>query len=43
MCDKAVNDSLATLKLISNWFVTNKMIKNLFLALYADENLYNPF
>ena len=38
MCDKAVNDSLAPLKLISNWF-----IKNLFLALYADENLYNPF
>ena len=41
MCDEAVNDSLATLKLIVNWFVTNKMIKNLFTALHADENI--PF
>ena len=26
MCDEAVDDSLATLKLIPDWFVTNKMI-----------------
>ena len=35
---KMYNDSLATLKLIPNWFVTSKMIKKLFTALYADEN-----
>ena len=39
MCDKAVDDSIATLKLIPDWFVTNKMIKKLFTALYADENI----
>ena len=39
MCDKAVYDSLATLKLILDWFVTSKMIKNLYTALYADENI----
>ena len=26
LCDEAVNDSLATLKLIPDWFVTSKMI-----------------
>ena len=39
MCDETVNDSLAALKLILNWFVTNKRIKNLFTALHADENI----
>ena len=39
MCDEAVDDSLATLKLIPDRFVTSKMIKNLFTALYADENI----
>ena len=39
MCDKAVDDSLATLKLIPDWFVTSKMIKDLFTASYADENI----
>ena len=39
MCDKAVDDSLASLKLIPAWFVTSKMIKELFTALYADENI----
>ena len=38
MCDEAVDDSLATLKLIPDWFVTSKIIKELFTALYADEN-----
>ena len=37
LCDESVDDSLATLKLIPNWFVTSKMIKNIFTALYADE------
>ena len=39
ICDEAANDSEASLKLISDWFVTSKMIKNLSAALYADENL----
>ena len=39
LCDEAVDDSIATWKLIPNWFVTCKMIKKLFTALYADENI----
>ena len=39
MCDEAVDDSLAKLKLIPDWFVTSKMIKKRFAALYADENI----
>ena len=33
MCDEAVDDSLAALKLIPDWFVTRKMIKKLFTIL----------
>ena len=39
MRHEAVDDSLAALKLIHGWFVTSKMIKKLFTALYADENI----
>ena len=39
MCDKAVDGSLATLKLILDWFVTSETIKKLFTAFYADENI----
>ena len=39
MCDEAVNDSIAALKVISDWFVTCQMIKKLSTALYADENI----
>ena len=39
MCEEAVDDSLARLKLIPDWFVTSKLIKKLFTALYADENI----
>ena len=39
MCDEAVDDSLATLKLIPDWFVTSTMIKKLFTAPYPDENI----
>ena len=39
MCDEVVDDSLASLQLIPDWFVTSKMIKKLFTALYADENI----
>ena len=39
MCDKAVDDSLASLKLIRDGFVTSKMITKIFTYLYADENI----
>ena len=39
MCDEAVDNCLAALELVPNWFVTGKMIKKFFTALYADENL----
>ena len=38
-CDEAVDDFLPTLNFIPNWFVTSKMIKKLFTALCADENI----
>ena len=39
MCDEIVDDSLTALKLVSDWFVTGKIIKNPYTALYADENM----
>ena len=33
MCNKIVDDFLAALKFVSDWFVTSKMIKNLLTAL----------
>ena len=39
LCDKAVDDYLAALKLVPDWFVTSKMIKEFFTALYAEENI----
>ena len=39
MCDKAVDDCLAALKLFPDWFGTSKKIKILFTALYANENI----
>ena len=39
MCDKAVDDCLAALKLVPDWFVTSKIIEILFTALYADDNI----
>ena len=39
MCDKAVDDSLASLKLIRDGFVTSKMITKIFTSLYVDENI----
>ena len=39
MCDKAVDYSLARLKLIPDCFVTSKMIIKLFTGLYADKNI----
>ena len=39
MCDVALDDPLAALQLIPDWVVPSKMIKILFIALYADENI----
>ena len=39
MCDEATDDSLATLKLIPDWFLTSTMITKFFTALYANEKL----
>ena len=39
MCDEAVNYSLASLKFVPDLVVTNKIIKKLYTALYADESL----
>ena len=39
MCDKALDDRLAALKFIPDWFVTSKMILKFFTALYADDGL----
>ena len=39
MCNEAVDDSLTALKLIPDWFVTSKMIKKLYTALSANENI----
>ena len=39
-CDKAVEDFLPSLKFISDWFSTSKMIKKLHNALIADDILF---
>ena len=39
MCDEGIDDSLTTLKLIPDWFITIKLIKNLLTVLFADENI----
>ena len=39
MCDEAVDDFLAALKLVPDWFVTIKMIKKLYSAQYANDDL----
>ena len=39
MCDEAVDDSLAALEPIPDWFVTSKMIKKLYTSLYANDDL----
>ena len=39
MCDEAGDDFLPTLSFVPDWFVTSKIIKKSFTALYADENI----
>ena len=40
ICDRAVNDCLAELKLVFDWFITSKMIKML-LLLCTQMNIYS--
>ena len=35
----SVDNCLAALKFVPDWFVTSKMIKTLFTALYVDDNI----
>ena len=37
--DETVDDSLAALRAIPDWFVTSKIIKKIYAALYADDGL----
>ena len=39
MCDEAADDFLPTLNFVPNRFATSKMVKKLFTASYADENV----
>ena len=39
ICDKAVDDFLSALEFVIDWFVTNKMIKNLDNALFANDDI----
>ena len=39
MCDKAVDDFLAALKFVPDWFVTSKIIKKLHNALFIDDDI----
>ena len=39
MCDEALDDYLAILKLVPDWFVKSKMIKKLCTTLQADNGL----
>ena len=39
MSDEAVDDSLAALKIILDWFVRSKMIKKLLTGLCTDDNI----
>ena len=38
-CDEAVDDFVAALKLIHDWFITSKIIKKKLTALHGDENI----
>ena len=39
MCDEAFDDCLAALKLIPDWFVTNKMLETLHAALPTNDDI----
>ena len=40
MCDEAADDFLLALKFIPDWFFTSKVIKKIFKALCANENIF---
>lgn len=39
MCDIAVNDFLPELKLVPDWFVSNKMLEKFHTTLFADDDI----
>ena len=39
MCNEDVDDFLAAFKLVPDWFVTSKMNKKNYTALYADDHI----
>ena len=39
MCDEAVDDCLAAVKFIPDWFVTSKMLEKLANALHAGDDI----
>ena len=39
LCDIAVNDFLPELKLVPDWFVSNKMLEKLHTTLFADDDI----
>ena len=39
LSNKAVDNCLTALKFVPNWFVTSKMIKILFTAVYSEKNI----
>ena len=43
MCDKAVDDCLAALKFIPDWFVTSTMLEKFHDALLANDDTYSLF
>ena len=39
MCDKAIDAYLPALKFISDWFVINKMLENLDIIVFSNDNI----
>ena len=39
LCNKTVDNVLPTLKFVPDWFVTKNMIKKLYIATFADDNI----
>ena len=39
MCEEAVYNCVAALKLVPDWFLLSEIIKKIFTALYADESI----
>ena len=39
MCDEAVNDCLLAIKFVLDWFITEKMIRNLHEASFTNDDI----